>query len=265
MWSLPMVRFAVSSWSLDGLLRSGVPLLELPAQLRQHGVTAFELCHFHLPSAEPAYLQALRERLAAAGVQLFSLLIDAGDIAAPDEGRRAADLAFTREWIAHAAALGAERVRIDAGQQEPTAAVIERSAAGLHALAQHAAALGLAVSTENWRATSREPEALLAILERCPSPLGLCVDTGNAEATGDKYETLARLLPRATSVHFKARYTPAGAIDRDDLRRCLALMEAAAFDGVVTLIYDRKQEEWGGIQALRAALSEGARNASTAT
>jgi sugar phosphate isomerase/epimerase len=252
-----MAQFAVSSWSLDGLLRSGLPLLELPAQLQEHGIAVLELCHFHLPTTEPAYLQALRERLAAAGVTLFSLLIDAGDIAAPDDAQRAADLAFTRAWVDHAAALGAERVRVDAGQQQPTPEVIARSAAQLHALAQHAATLGVAVSTENWRATSREPDALLAILDACPSPIGLCVDTGNAEATSDKLETLARLLPRATSVHFKARYNQAGELDGDDLRRCLTLIRAHAFDGVLTLIFDRKQGEWDGIKALRSAISEG--------
>jgi sugar phosphate isomerase/epimerase len=230
-----MRRCAISSWSLDGTLRSGVPLLDVPGLLRQHGITDFELCHFHLPTTEAAYLTALRERLAAAGVTLFSVLIDAGDIAAPDETQRAADLAFTEEWIAVAAALGAERVRIDAGQQEPTPAVLQRSAANLHALA-------------------REPDALLAILDQCPSPIGLCVDTGNAEATRDKYQTLARLLPRATSVHFKARYVPDGAIDHADARRCLELMDAAGFGGVISLIYDRKQDEWEGIRALRSAL-----------
>jgi sugar phosphate isomerase/epimerase len=253
-----MRRYAVSSWSLDGLLQSGTPLLDIPAQLKQHGIAAFELCHFHLPTSEPAYLQALRERLASSGVVLFSLLIDAGDIAAPEAAQRAADKAFTEEWIRVAAALGAERVRIDAGQQAPTQAVIERSAAQLHHLAQHAARLGVAVSTENWRATSREPDALLAILDQCPSRIGLCVDTGNAEATSDKYQTLARLLPRATSVHFKARYTPAGTVDHADIRRCCDLIDAAAFDGVITLIYDHKQGEWAGIQALRAALSPAA-------
>lgn len=252
-----MRRYAVSSWSLDGLLQSGVPLLELPAELAQHGINTVELCHFHLPTSEPSYLQALRGRLADAGVALFSLLIDAGDIATPNATQRAADMRSTEEWIAVAAALGAERVRVDAGQQPPTPEVLERSAAQLHALAQHAASFGVAVSTENWRATSREPDSLLAILDQCPSPIGLCVDTGNAETTDNKYETLARLLPRATSLHFKARYKADGAVEEDDVRRCLALMEATAFDGVITLIFDRKANEWAGIQALRTALEKG--------
>jgi sugar phosphate isomerase/epimerase len=253
-----MPRYAVSSWSLDGLLDSGVPLLDIPAQLQQHGIATFELCHFHLPTTDAAYLHEVRNRLADSGVELFSVLIDAGDIAAPDPAQRATDTAFTQDWIEIAARLGASRVRIDAGQQPPTPEVVRRSAEQLHALARFAASRGVAVSTENWRTTSREPEALLAILDACASHIGLCVDTGNAEATQDKYQTLTQLLPRATSVHFKARYTPAGSIEADDAQRCLSLFRAAAFDGVVTLIYDRKQREWEGVEQLRAALNASA-------
>jgi sugar phosphate isomerase/epimerase len=249
-----MSRFAVSSWSLDGLLQSGIPLLDLPAQVSQHGITTMELCHFHLPTTDPAYLRTLRDRLQAAAIDLFSILIDAGDIAAADSAQRTADYALIQHWIAVAAALGAERVRIDAGRQVPTPEVIKRSAQQLRAFAQTAASAGLAVSTENWHATSQDPTALLTILDQCAGTVGLCVDTGNAEATPDKYQTLAQLLPRATSIHFKAQYTAAGDIEQGDLQRCLQLIQQAAFDGVITLIYDRKQEEWAGIDRLRAAL-----------
>jgi sugar phosphate isomerase/epimerase len=230
-------------------------LLDLPAHLRHHGITAVELCHFHLPTTDPAYLQALRDCFVAARVDLVSVLIDAGDLVSPDPAQRAADTAFTQQWIRIAAALGAHRVRIAAGQQPPTPAIIQRSAAQLHTLAQYATAYGVAVSTENWRTTAQEPEALLAILDACPSPIGLCVDTGNAEATRDKYQTLRQLVPRATSVHFKARSTPAGEIDHDDVQQCLALLDAVAFDGVITLIYERKHHEWDGLRQLRTALS----------
>ncbi len=250
-----MRRCAVSSWSVNGLLQKDVPLLDLPAQLRHHGFSALELCHFHLPTTDAAYLQAMRDRLAAAQVELYSVLIDVGDIVHPDPAQRAADMALTQQWIGIAAALGAHRVRIAAGQQPPTPEVIQRSAAQLHTLAQYATAYGVAVSTENWRTTAQEPEALLAILAACPSPIGVCVDTGNAEATRDKYQTLRQLLPRATSVHFKARYTSAGAIDHDDVQQCLALLHAVGFDGVITLIYDRKHHEWDGLRQLRTALS----------
>ena len=108
--------------------------------------------------------------------------------------------------------------------------------------------------TENWQATAQEPAALLTILDRCEDRVELCADTGNAEATDDKYATLAQLLPRASSIHFKARYAPDSSILADDLQRSFELIERANFDGVITLIYESKQREWAGVEQLRDAL-----------
>lgn len=249
-----MTRFAVSSWSLDGLLQAGTPLLDVPALLRQHGMGTLEICHFHLPSTDAAYLERLRERLRAASIELFSILIDAGNIASADPDQQASDEDFIQHWIEVAGTLGAERVRIDAGLEPATPEVIERSARRLREFAQSAASIGIQVSTENWRTTSRDPDALLEILERSGGRIGLCADTGNAEATADKYQTLARLLPNATSIHFKARYSPSGDLEPEDLERCVRLIQQAHFDGVITLIFDRKRDEWAGIVQLHEAL-----------
>ena len=249
-----MRRFAVSTWSLDGLLQSGLPLLELPAQLAQHEIRTVEVCHFHLPTTEPEYVQELRQALETAGVELYSILIDAGDITAPDPRQRDADVKLIKHWITTAAALGAERVRIDAGLQPPTPEVIQLSAEHLGALTQYAASQNRRVSTENWHATSRQPDALLAILDQCEGQVGLCADTGNAEATADKYATLTQLFPRASSIHFKPRYTDSGAIESEDLQRCLDLIQQTPFDGVITLIYEGKHNEWDGVEQIRQAL-----------
>ena len=249
--------FAMSSWSIDGLLTSGFPLLDLPAAARDNGARVLELCHFHLPTTQPGYLEDLRANLSASGTELFSLLIDTGDVATPDPDVLGESLGTIRHYIRVAARLGAERVRVSAGLQLPTPETLAQSAAQLGALMTYAAAHGLGLSTENWQRTAHEPEDVLTILGAGPAGLGLCVDTGNAEGTPDKYRTLAQLLPHATSVHFKAR-TAGGVIDQDDVRRCLELLNAASFNGPVSLIYDGKRDEWAGVAAARAALVEAA-------
>jgi sugar phosphate isomerase/epimerase len=249
-----MNRFAISSWSLDGMLQNGTPLVDVPAQMAQHGITTLEVCHFHLPGTDAAYLQQLRDAIEAAGIELYSVLIDGGDIVAPDPEQRAADMQMTQEWIDIAAALGAQQVRVAAGRQPATPDVIQTSAQNLRTCAQYASDKGLRTITENWLITSQEPDDLLAILDGCNGTVGLCADTGNAEATADKYATLEKLLLRASSVHFKAQYQPDGAINQDDARRCTALMQESGFDGVVTLIYADKHDEWAGIERMRNTL-----------
>ena len=252
-----MFRFAISSWSIDGLLSAGLALLDLPAELQKHGFGTLELCHFHLLSTERDYLAALRSRLEAAEIELFSVLIDAGNIAAPDPAVLEGELELIRRSIRAAAALGAERVRISAGQEPATPETLAQSAAQLTGLMDYAARCNVRVSTENWQRTAQHPEAVLSILDACPKGLGLCVDTGNAEAAtanlGDKYAMLAQLLPHATSVHFKAHMTPDG-LDIGDAGRCLELLHEASFSGPLSLIYDRKVGEWDGLRTLQDTL-----------
>ena len=248
-----MRRLAISTWTLHGQLQSDLALLDLPARIAQHGIPALEICHFHLPSTTPAYLAELRQACRAAGVETYSILIDTGDITAPDPQQRAADLQTIRSWIDVAAELGAGRVRIVAGMQAPTPEVIRRSVDNLRDLVEYAEQRGVKTITENWHATGLDPQALLSILDQCEGTVGLCADIGNAEGP-DKYATLAQLLPRASSIHFKARYTPTAGIEAADFARCLDLITAANFQGIVTLIYGDTDREWAAVEQLVEAL-----------
>ena len=252
MYAIWMIQFAVSSWSLDGLLSSGLPLLELPQQLKEHGIPYLELCHFHLPETTPDYLQKFRQALETANVKLYSLLIDMGDIASPDDAKCNKDIQEIKRWTDMASVLGAEQVRIVAGNQEATPEVIARSGKHLLELAIYAQSKGLHTSTENWQKTSEDTPTLLSILDTC-SEVRLIADIGNAEGE-NKYQTLTNLLPRANSIHFKVRYLGDGSVEIKDLETVLELIRTSAFSGVITLIYDKKQNEWQGLENLRQAL-----------
>ncbi|MEX0654839.1 MAG: sugar phosphate isomerase/epimerase family protein [Phycisphaeraceae bacterium] len=273
-----MLRLSTSSWSLDATLGSpryadaptgdslvnkadnsaaefALALLDLPARLAEHGITTLELCHFHLPARDGGYLDKLRSALDAAGVELFSILIDSGDITQDDGVAREADVRFIRRWLDVASQLGATHARVDAGRNEPTDEIIARSADHLAALADYAASIHVRVITENWHETSRQAEPLLEILRRCSDRVGLCVDFGNAELShADKYATLNALLPHATSIHAKPRVDDAGRIDRDELLQCMNMAVAAGFAGPVSLINSNRDNEWAGLDELRDAL-----------
>jgi sugar phosphate isomerase/epimerase len=249
-----MTKFAVSSWSLDGLLQAGLPLLELPQHLKAHDIFLLELCHFHLPSTDQEYLGKFKQALGQAGVKLWSILIDTGDIASPDDAKRSSDVQEIKHWIDIAATLGAERVRIVAGNQEPTPDVVKRSSEHLSELLAYAQAKNVKASTENWQKTSLDADVLSGLLQN-NSELELCADIGNAEQTSDKYATLQKLLPKAVTVHVKARYDDEQ-IDLNDLQRCMHLVREANFSGVLTMIYDKKQKEWDGVTQLKNVVTQ---------
>ncbi len=266
-----MAAIAVSTWSLHrtlgptyhGLAPDGerprthpygegaTTLLDLPAALAAHGLHHLEICHFHVPRTDAAYLRDFRDRLAAAEVALTTLLIDAGDITAADPAPRERDLAAIHDWLDIAATLGARRVRVVAGEGDPAdAAAVARSVAGLTALARYGQSRGVAVITENWRRLGDDPATLLTILDGTGGQVGLCADFGNLRPAG-RDDALRLLLPRATTVHAKAEH-PGGRLDQADFSRCLDLARDAKFNGEYVLIFDGPQEEWAGLAELAA-------------
>jgi sugar phosphate isomerase/epimerase len=232
-----------------GEYAGGLPLIELPAALAAFGIHTLEICHFHLPSRDPVYLDELAAALREAGIELFSLLIDAGDVTDPVHSRR--DLAWIAGWFEVAARLGAARARVSGGKSVPSDGALARTVAGMRTLAGQAEANGLRLMTENWHATLSTPAAVLHVLDRLEGRVGLCADFGNWNGA-TKYADLAAIMPRAESCHAKADIAADGGVDVPDFRRCVEIAVAAGFTGPYTLIYDgRDSDEWAGIAQVR--------------
>lgn len=255
------LRLSTSTWSLHralGLTYPDAPgqpnmgaaetygkgtmtLLETPTRVAAAGIHTLEICHFHIPSRDAGYLNELRGELDSAGVELFSLLIDDGDITHPQDGGR--DLAWIAGWIDTAGKLGAKRVRVIAGKSQPSDDTLQRSRAGLAHLAECGKDAGLRVMTENWFGLLSRPEYVRRLLEAVD--IGLCADFGNWGGT-TKYDDLAAIFPLAESCHAKCSFTPDA--NREDYIRCLDLTRAAGFSGPYTLIYDGpSDDEWAGL------------------
>jgi hypothetical protein len=208
-------------------------LLELPARIAQHGIRTLEICHFHLPSLDEAYLAQLRRAIEDAGVELWQVLADAGDITHPVDGER--DAQWIAQWIDVAHKLGAKRVRVIAGKQTPTR--------------EKAQPLGIRLVTENWFDLLNTPDDVLWLLEQSQGQLGLCLDFGNWK--GDrKYAGFEAIAPMAESCHAKPQFNADGSVETNDYTRCLDITKVAQFAGPYTLIYDGPSaDEFAGLDA----------------
>ena len=257
-------RLSVSTWSLHRALGptywdspanpsreaqepygpGSISLLELPARIADMGIRTLEICHFHLPSRESGYLDEMRGALDDAEVELFSLLIDDGDITHPEYQAR--DMAWIAGWLETAGKLGANCARIIAGKTVDAGAPA-RSRDALHKLAAVAEANGVRPMTENWFNVTAQPEHVLSILEPLDGRVGLCADFGNWKGE-TKYADLAQIFPLADSCHAKCAFTAPLQPDREDYAHCLDLTREAGFEGPYTLIYDGPDDdEWAGI------------------
>ena len=260
-----MPELAVSTWSLHRELGATYPgldlhpglrapqytygqgsltLLDVPATVASLGMPNLEVSHHYFPRTDLDYLDELRLNLDDARVDLLTLLMEEGDIAAADPVARTRDLALIRGWIDVAARVGARRVRVIAGQCEADRGgeAVRRSSAALLALAEYAGGREVEVITENWLALTKEPANLLAILEGTGDAVGLCADFGNYSGP-TKYDDLAAILPRAWSIHAKAAFPAPGVMDESDFRRCLDLSRDARFSGAYVLIFDSAGDE----------------------
>ncbi|MFM7979931.1 MAG: sugar phosphate isomerase/epimerase family protein, partial [Candidatus Fonsibacter sp.] len=123
-----------------------------------------EICHFHFPDTSPTYVAQLRQAAAAAGIEVFSILIDAYDIAQANPQAREADILAVARWIDIAAWLGASHVRVIAGEAPAhDHAALQQSIAALVRLQAHAKARGVTVISENFKALAATPLNWLAI------------------------------------------------------------------------------------------------------
>ncbi len=248
-------RLSLTSWTLHPLLQQDLALLEVPERIQAAGIGTLEICHFHFPSTEPAYLDQLRAALDAAGVELFSILIDMGDISSADPVKRTADLQAITGWIDIAATLGAQVVRVVAGESQPDdQAAMERAIAGLRELSEYATACGVRVLTENFRELASTPENCHRLLDSLHGAIGLCADIGNFP-TEQRVADFAAVIGRANSVHVKAAYDSNGQIDAGEVQRCLDASLAAGFAGPYTLVYDRPGDIWARVAELRAIVA----------
>ena len=263
-----MPRISISSWSLHRLLgrawydqdgkgqlknrseeKPEIELLELPGQAAAHGFGTVELCHFHFPSVDASYLDSLVDAVTSANIELFSILIDTGDITHHDPESREVDLATIRFWIDIAAEVGAEYVRIIAGDAEADDVTIGLAVDGLKELAAYADEQGVKTLTENFKQLARLPETVLDIVERCGGQVGLCADFGNFPKES-RSEDLAAVLPKANSIHAKADYV-AGQMDREAYRRYVQLAVDAGFDGPISLIYQEVDDVWDRLAEMK--------------
>ncbi len=266
-------RLSVSTWSLHRQLgkpgftgpahgmhipvethnNGPISLLELPGRIAEFGIHTLELCHFHLPSVEKAYLSELRAAIAAADVELFSLLIDDGDITHPSEAER--DIAWIEKWMDIAGELGAQCARVIGGKANPSEAALAQSRNILAKLAERAETAGIRLMSENWFSVFSTPDNVKAILGALDGRVGLCLDFGNWR--GDtKYDDLGAIASWAESCHTKAHFTAPREMERDDYVRCLELTRAVGFSGPHTLIYDGPgDDEWEGLSLEREVVN----------
>lgn len=191
-------RMAVSQWAQIGAAA---------------GLDAIDLSILFVPDRSPAAAAALRRGVEAAGMHV-AMLATYPDFTHPDHGYRERELALEQDAVGLAAVLGAELVRVTAGQAHPPTtrdAGIKWATENLVRLVETTSHYGIKLVYENhakpgaWDYTdfSQPPDIFLEIVQRTSQVgLGINFDTANATAFADEpLELLEQVIQRVTSIH----------------------------------------------------------------
>jgi sugar phosphate isomerase/epimerase len=213
-------------------LENPLTLLNVPAYYRERfAIRNLEFWSKHFESLEMPYLNEVRARIKAAGVELINIQVDdTYDLASTNEEERQRSLETVRKWVDAAASLHSRAVRINPGR---TGGSIEKSIASLKEVNQYCVSKRLPLLTENHFGLEMNPDVHLQIREAAgPQNIYTLPDFGNYPVE-TMWESLAKILPYAYVVSAKA-------VDFDeqakhvsyDLERCVQLCERAGFKGI---------------------------------
>ncbi|MGO4544724.1 sugar phosphate isomerase/epimerase family protein [Paenibacillus sp. 2TAB23] len=230
-------------------------LLDLPGEAAARGYQALEICHFHFPSTEAAYLEQLKAAFEAANMKFDTLLVDYGDLTSEDEIKRAADIHYIKKWIDIASLCGAKQIRVVAGEASPTNdAAIRLSAAALTDLALYGQSISVHVITENFRSLTSTAASSIKLLEQTNHKVGFITDFGNYHGS-EKTEEIGATTPFSVSIHVKPTYDSNGIPDKDELISYLRKVDSNGFNGAYVLIYDGPGDMWAGLDRVKSIVT----------
>jgi sugar phosphate isomerase/epimerase len=180
---------------------------------KEAGLDAIDASILFIPDRSRAAVTGLRKAIEATGMRV-AMVASYPDFTHPDAAQRAREVDLAQEVVEVAAGLGAEMVRVTAGQAHPETGRedgIRWATEGLRQLTDRTRKSGVRLVYENhskpgaWTYTdfSQPPDIFLAIVKATADVgLGLNFDTANATAfSQDPLGLLEQCIDRVVSVH----------------------------------------------------------------
>jgi sugar phosphate isomerase/epimerase len=245
------MKLSLAAYSFNRQLgRGGKPgemdlmdFIDFCAKMDLHGT---ELTGYYFPQeVTHEYLMQVKQKTFLLGLDISGTAIG-NDFCLPEGPEREQQLAMTRQWIDHAAAMGAPVIRIFAGRVprgDSEEAAVARCVEGINESLAYAAQKGVFLALENHGGITATPEQMLAIIEQVDdSPwFGVNFDSGNFH-TEDPYGDLEKIAPYTITAQIKvAMSTPEGK-QPADLKRVIDILKAVHYRGYIVLEYEEPED-----------------------
>jgi sugar phosphate isomerase/epimerase len=244
-------RVLPKSWSPDQLADAKFTLEQFIDFCAEQDLDGCELTAYYFPKEiTNDYLMSLKERTFRLGLDISGTAIG-NDFCLPEGEARERQLKMCRDWIDHAATLGAPVIRIFAGnvpKGESEEVARERCIAGINQSLEYAATKGVCLALENHGGITATPDQMLKIIEgvKPSSWFGVNFDGGNFR-TDHPYRDLARIAPYAINAQVKVEVAPNGKTEPADLARVVKILSDANYRGFLVLEYEAKEDPWTAV------------------
>lgn len=214
------------------VIKDELTLLDVPQHHRDRfGIHKLEFWNEHFESLEPAYLTALREKIAAASCQLVNIQLDriSYDLASTDETVRVKSVSDVAQWIDIAAFLGSTCIRINPGRPQGT---VEKSIESFKELAPYARSKKVIIITANHFGIEMNPDKHVQIVKGAGEGVYTEPDFGNYPHDDQLFAKLEKIVPQAYIVSAKMDEFDAKLEHISyDFDRCVQLCEKLGFRG----------------------------------
>ncbi len=211
----------------------------------------------HFRSLDKAYLEELRAAVAQAGGAIVNIAVDGEHSPyAADGAERERAIAFSKQWIDAAAAIGSTSVRTNIPQAKDAKPDVERTAESLKRVAEYGAAKNVVVNMENDNPVSEDPFFLVKVIEKVNTKwLHALPDFGNTLAAYDEeyaYRGIEGMFGHAYSIsHVKeTELGEKGKIAKVDLARTFGIAKRHGYKGYFSMEWDSPGDPYAGTAGL---------------
>jgi len=212
----------------------------------------------HFRSLDKAYLEELRAAVAKAGGAIVNMAVDGENSPyAADGAERERAVAFSKQWIDAAVAIGSPSVRTNIPRAKDSKPDLERTVESVKRVAEYGAAKNVVVNLENDNPVSEDPFFLVKVIEKVNSPwLHALPDFANTLAAYEEeyaYRGIDAMFGHAYNIsHVKEMEVGDGKdkIAHVDLARTFGIAKKHEYKGYFSMEWDSPGDPYAGTAGL---------------
>ena len=210
------------------------------------GCDGAELTSYFFAEETDAHMIALRRHAFLRGVAVSGTAIG-NNFSLPKGPKLTEEITTTKKWIDRSLLMGAQHIRVFAGNVPKEAKNFTRAEADKQVIAaleeccDYAGQRGIFLGLENHDSIG-SAAALIPMVKAVNSPwIGINLDSGNFR-TEDPYKDFAACVPYALNVQFKVEIHAGGGNQPADLKRFTKLLRDGGYQGWIALEYEAKED-----------------------